>query len=64
MKKLAKYLLLSVVALLLAAWLLLTLFDANRLKQPVLAWLNEHTDLDADIGNISFNPLHPYTLLA
>lgn len=64
MKKLAKYLLLSVVALLLAAWLLLTLFDANRLKQPVLAWLNEHTELDADIGNITFNPLHPYTLLA
>ena len=64
MKKLAKYLLLLVIGLLLAAWLLLTLFDANRLKQPVLAWLNEHTDLDASIGNISFNPLHPHTLLA
>ena len=64
MKKLAKYVLLLLVSLLLAAWLLLTLFDANRLKQPVLAWLNEHTDLDASIGNISFNPLHPYTLLA
>lgn len=64
MKKLVKYLLLLLAALLLAAWLLLTLFDANRLKQPVLAWLNEHTELDADIGNISFNPLHPYTLLA
>lgn len=64
MKKLAKYLLFTLLALLLAAWLLLTLFDANRLKEPVLAWLNEHTDLDADIGKISFNPLHPYTLLA
>lgn len=64
MKKLAKYLLVLVLVLLLAGWLLLNLFDANRLKQPVLAWLNEHTELDASIGNISFNPLHPYTLLA
>ncbi|WP_319782762.1 AsmA-like C-terminal region-containing protein [Oceanisphaera sp. IT1-181] len=64
MKKLAKYLLLTLLVLLLAGWLLLTLFDANRLKQPVLAWLNEHTDLDASIGDITFNPLHPYTLLA
>ncbi|ART82568.1 hypothetical protein CBP31_08000 [Oceanisphaera profunda] len=64
MKKLAKYLLLTLLVLLLAGWLLLTLFDANRLKEPVLAWLNEHTDLDASIGDITFNPLHPYTLLA
>ena len=64
MKKLAKYLLLTLLVVLLAGWLLLTLFDANRLKQPVLAWLNEHTELDASIGDITFNPLHPYTLLA
>ncbi|ART80400.1 AsmA family protein [Oceanisphaera avium] len=64
MKRFVKYLLLLMGAILLAAWLVLSLFDANRLKQPVLAWLNEHTELDAAIGNISFNPLHPYTLLA
>lgn len=64
MKKLAKYLLLSVLGLLLAAWLLLSVFDANQLKKPVLGWLNQHTELDLTIGHLAFNPLHPYTLLA
>ena len=64
MKKLAKYLLVSVLVLLLAGWLLLSVFDANQLKKPVLGWLNEHTELDLTIGRLEFNPLHPYTLLA
>ncbi|WP_298721409.1 AsmA-like C-terminal region-containing protein [uncultured Oceanisphaera sp.] len=64
MKKLAKYLLVSMLVLLLAGWLLLSVFDANRLKKPVLGWLNEHTELDLTIGRLEFNPLHPYTLLA
>ncbi len=64
MKKLAKYLLVSVLVLLLAGWLLLSIFDANQLKKPVLGWLNEHTELDLTVGHLEFNPLHPYTLLA
>ncbi|OIN14329.1 hypothetical protein [Oceanisphaera psychrotolerans] len=64
MKKLARYLLVFVLLLLLAGWLLLSVFDANQLKKPVLGWLNEHTELDLSIGSLEFNPLHPYTLLA
>ncbi|GHA14063.1 hypothetical protein [Oceanisphaera arctica] len=64
MKKLAKYLLVLVLVLLLAGWLLLSVFDANQLKKPVLGWLNEHTALDLTVGRLEFNPLHPYTLLA
>ena len=64
MKKLAKYLLGLVLILLLAGWLLLSVFDANQLKKPVLGWLNEHTDIELTVGNLEFNPLHPYTLLA
>ena len=64
MKKLAKYLLVLLLVLLLAGWLLLSVFDANQLKKPVLGWLNEHTEINLSIGNLEFNPLHPYTLLA
>lgn len=64
MKKLAKWVLGLIVILLLAGWLLLSIFDANQLKKPVLNWLNQHTELDITIGNLEFNPLHPYTLLA
>ncbi|MBO1520504.1 AsmA-like C-terminal region-containing protein [Oceanisphaera pacifica] len=64
MKKLAKFLLVLVLVLLLAGWLLLSVFDANQLKKPVLGWLNEHAELDLTVGNLEFNPLHPYTLLA
>ncbi|WP_417616809.1 hypothetical protein [Oceanisphaera sp.] len=64
MKKLAKYLLVLGLVILLAGWLLLSVFDANQLKKPVLSWLNEHTEINLSIGNLEFNPLHPYTLLA
>ena len=64
MKKLARYLVVLVLVLLLAGWLLLSVFDANQLKKPVLGWLNEHTDINLTVGNLEFNPLHPYTLLA
>ncbi|MGO1792027.1 MAG: AsmA family protein [Oceanisphaera sp.] len=64
MKKLAKYLSILVLVLLLTGWLLLNIFDANQLKKPVLGWLNEHSNIHLAIGNLEFNPLHPYTLLA
>ncbi|PSJ45190.1 hypothetical protein C7H85_11015 [Zobellella endophytica] len=64
MKKLARYLLVLLLVLVAGGWLLLSLFDANQLKKPVLGWLNEHTELDLAIGKLEFNPLHPYTLLA
>lgn len=64
MRRLAKWVLGLLIILLLAGWLLLSIFDANQLKKPVLNWLNVHTELDINIGNLEFNPLHPYTLLA
>ncbi|WP_375056446.1 hypothetical protein [Zobellella sp. DQSA1] len=64
MRKLARKLLLALLLLGAAGWLLLSFFDANQLKKPVLGWLNEHTELDIAIGRLEFNPLHPYKLLA
>ncbi|MGR7923071.1 AsmA-like C-terminal region-containing protein [Zobellella denitrificans] len=64
MRKLARKLLLALLLLGAAGWLLLSFFDANQLKKPVLEWLNEHTELDISIGRLEFNPLHPYKLLA
>ncbi|GAA3542990.1 hypothetical protein [Zobellella aerophila] len=64
MKKLGGFLLVLVLLLLVAGWLLLGFFDANRLKKPVLSWLNQQTELALEVGSLDFNPLHPYTLLA
>ncbi|WP_116474703.1 AsmA family protein [Zobellella maritima] len=64
MKKLGGFLLVLVLLLLVSGWLLLGFFDANRLKKPVLSWLNQQTELALEVGSLDFNPLHPYTLLA
>lgn len=64
MKKLARRGLVGLLVLLLGGWLLLNLLDVNRLKKPVLTWLNDNTELDLSIGRLEFNPLSPYKLLA
>ncbi|NHH99159.1 AsmA-like C-terminal region-containing protein [Oceanimonas sp. MB9] len=64
MKKLARRGLTGLLVLLLGGWLLLNLLDVNRLKKPVLTWLNENTELGLSVGRLEFNPLSPYKLLA
>ncbi|MGL5598397.1 MAG: membrane assembly protein AsmA, partial [Aeromonas sp.] len=50
--------------LLLLIWVALSLFDAERAKGPIADWISQQTGVPVTIGQLTFNPLHPYTLLA